>query len=326
MLRAWLTASDVLRILANRKPMVNIVATGGHFAGAVAAAQHAKFIRTLPVDMPLPELVGRLNELQPAILGGYASTIALLAGEQDGGRLSLKPVLVLPIAEGLPTEEYDQIGKVFGSKVRTSYAATECPFLSYSCAEGWLHVNSDWVVLEPVDAHFRPTPPGQISYTVLVSNLANYLQPILRYDLGDAVLQRPSPCPCGNPLPAVRVQGRVADTMTFPDARGHSIRIPSLAMEFDHIPGVQLLQVVQQTPTTLEVRLSVAHHADKTRVWNAVRDELSALLAKHQLSHVAIQLAAGSPQQSPGGKYRTVIPLKKTTRDPHPTSPLPSRL
>ena len=42
------------------------------------------------------------------------------------------------------------------------------------------------------------------------STLANRVQPILRYDLGDSILQRPSPCPCGDPLPAMRVQGRTA--------------------------------------------------------------------------------------------------------------------
>lgn len=311
MLRAWFTVSDVLRVLSLRKPMVNIVATGGHFAGVVAAAQHPRYIRVLPVDLPLRELVAQLNDLQPTILGGYATTISLLATEQEARRLSLKPVLVLPIAEGLPPDEHHRIAKAFSSKVRTSYAATECPFLSYSCAHGWLHVNSDWVLLEPVDADYRPTPPGQKSHTVLISNLANYLQPILRYDLGDAVLQRSTPCPCGSPLPAIRVQGRVADTMTFTDRRGNSIHIPSLALELDHIPGVKLLQIVQQSPTTLVVRMLPESENEKNRVWDEVRNQLTRLLSQHELGHVAIELAHEPPQQSTGGKYHTVIPLKK---------------
>ena len=43
------------------------------------------------------------------------------------------------------------------------------------------------MILEPVDRDYRPTPPGELSHTVLLTNLANAVQPIIRYDLGDSV-------------------------------------------------------------------------------------------------------------------------------------------
>lgn len=70
-----------------------------------------------------------------------------------------------------------------------------------SCDHGWMHVNADWVVLEPVDADYRRVRPGEQSHTLLLTNLANCVQPILRYDLGDTIVVRPERCPCGNPLP-----------------------------------------------------------------------------------------------------------------------------
>nr|BFE45663.1 hypothetical protein GCM10017547_35560 [Pseudarthrobacter oxydans] len=51
---------------------------------------------------------------------------------------------------------------------------------------------------------------------MLLSNLANRIQPILRYDLGDSVTTRTDPCPCGDPTPAIHVQGRTAELLTFP--------------------------------------------------------------------------------------------------------------
>lgn len=230
---------------------------------------------------------------------------ALLASEQEAGRLHIHPVLMTLAAEGLPLREYDRIAKAFDTKVGNSYAATECMFLSYACAHGWLHVNSDWAVLEPVDADYRPTPPGEPSHTVLLSNLATRVQPILRYDLGDSVLQRPDPCPCGNPLPAIRVQGRSADVLTFPVERGEPLAFGSLA---DRTPGVEQFQIVQTAPMTLRVRLRVATGADPDRVWQAVRSEITRLLAAHKLGHVAVEQADEAPQQPPGGKYRMVIP------------------
>lgn len=56
-------------------------------------------------------------------------------------------------------------------------------------------------MLEPVDADYRPTPVGERSHTVLISNLANRVQPVLRYDLGDSVLQRSDPCPAATRCP-----------------------------------------------------------------------------------------------------------------------------
>jgi len=144
---------------------------------------------------------------------------------------------------------------------------------------------------------------------VLVSNLANRIQPILRYELGDRVLLRPDPCPCGNPLPALRVRGRSADVLTFTTERGEHVAISPLAFEIDHVPGVALSQVVQSGPSSLFVRLQPRADADRDRVWNAVHAELKELLVKHGLRNVVVELSAEPPQPSPGGKYRSVVPL-----------------
>lgn len=314
MLGAWLNASDVIRIVAGGGRMAQVIATGGHFASMVAAVRlrkrHADAIRVFPVHTPLPETVAGLNRFRPAILAPYASMGAMLADEQEAGRLRINPVLVVLSAEGLARGEYDRIASAFKAKVREGYAATECPFLSYSCEHGWLHINSDWVVFEPVDADYQSVPPGEHSHTVLVSNLANRVQPILRYDLGDSVLQRPDPCLCGNPLPAIRVQGRAADVLTFSTERGERVSIPSLAFEIDQIPGVELFQIVQTSPRGLQVRLRSAGGADPDRVWQAARAAITRLLAEHRLEHATVERAEEPPKQSPGGKYRAVIPFR----------------
>lgn len=317
MLSAWLGIGDVTRLVAGSGRMAMVNAMGGHFASAVAASRlrrrRAKQVQIFPVDMPLPEMVAALNRFRPVIVASYASMGALLASEQEVGRLRIRPVLVVLSAEGLPAREYDRIARAFNAKVRDSYAATECPFISYRCEHGWLHVNNDWVVLEPVDADHRPTPPGQQSHTVLVSNLANRAQPILRYDLGDSILERPDPCPCGDPLPAIQVQGRAADVLTFPSGRSEPVTIAPLAFGtlIDRTPGIELFQVVQTTPTTLRVRLRPAAGTAPESAWQVVQSEVAQLLAGRGLDHVAVERAEEPPQQSPGGKYRTIFPLSQ---------------
>ena len=48
----------------------------------------------MPVQNPLPEIIKRLNRLQPHLLHAYPSTLGLLAQAQADGRLEINPELV----------------------------------------------------------------------------------------------------------------------------------------------------------------------------------------------------------------------------------------
>ena len=322
MMNAWLGAPDILRLLTRGGRIAMVIATGGHFATTVAATRMRRSalgrrqVQVFPLHTPLAGMVGQLNQFRPALVAAYASMAKLLGGEQEAGRLQINPVLISVTGEGLALDEYDRISKAFHTKVRNGYAANECPFLSYGCEHGWLHVNTDWVVFEPVDANYQPTQVGQQSHTVLLSNLANQTQPILRYDLGDSILWRPGPCPCGNPLPAVRVQGRAADVLTFPTDREQPVSIAPLVFGtlVDRIPGIEMFQIVQTAQTSLRVRLRVAAGADTDHVWQTIRSEISRVLEEHGLAHVTVERAEEPPERSAGGKYREVIPLTPASR------------
>lgn len=316
MLTSWLTAPQLLRIVRGGARVSMVAATGGHFASAVAAAGiranplRRRLVSVLSVQTPLPALVDQLNRAQPTILAPYATTAALLATEQQAGRLQINPALIVLSAEGLPDGEQQRISGAFQAPVVSSYAATECPFLSSSCSDGWHHVNADWAILEPVTADHQPVPPGQVSDTVLLTNLANRIQPVLRYDLGDQVLQNPDPCACGSPLPAIRVRGRTTGALTFPGANGPPVTLPPLVLSSvaDRTAGIELAQFVQVTPTTLQVRMRAESGAADT-AWTALSSAISKVLADNELSHVSVQRSAEEPQQTAGGTYRRVVPF-----------------
>lgn len=322
---SWLRARDVARIVRGGGRVAMLVPAGGHFASTVAAARlrGRRAIAILGVQQPVPELVRALNAFRPAVLASYAGVGLLLAAEAEAGRLRIAPALVSLTAEGLPRPEYARIADAFGAKVRTSYACNEAPFLGQGCDHGWMHINADWAVLEPVDERYRPVPPGRPSHTVLLTNLANRVQPILRYDLGDVVEARPDACPCGGPGPAVRVQGRTADLLTFPRPGGEPVTMAPLPLVtlLESVPGLDLYQIVQTTPATLRVRVRAAPDADPDTLWHRIETRLRDLLARHGLAHVTVERADEPPQQTTGGKYRTVIPAaaadpSSTTRTP----------
>ncbi|MBN9318002.1 MAG: phenylacetate--CoA ligase family protein [Devosia sp.] len=311
---SWLSFGDFVRIIASGGRMAMVMAKGGHFASAVGAAGIKRRLKEkllqLSVHDPIPEIVTKLNEFRPALIAPYASIASLLATEQEEGRLHVHPVLLTLAAEGLAPEEYLRIARAFGAKVGNTYASTEVPFLSASCDHGWLHVNTDWATLEPVDASYKPVPKGHVSHTVLVSNLANRLQPVLRYDLGDSVVERPDPCPCGSPFPAIRVQGRTSDVVRLVGRDGQDVAMPPMVFStlLDPVPGIDLYQVVQTAPDALRVRMRVS--GDPVVVWRRVEGDMRDLLKRHGLEHLRLERGDEAPEQTQGGKVRPIIPFK----------------
>lgn len=256
---AWLTGRQWLRILSQRVRWAVVVGTGGHFAGegwiGFLSRRHRwrrNNWKAFSLQRPLPDLVRELNTFQPAIVTSYPSALDVLAAEQMAGRLRIHPMMVELGGESAGTDRRSRIARAFGGDVvHDSYSASECLVMAFECTEGWLHVNADWVILEPVEADYSPTPPGRRSHTVLLTNLANRVQPIIRYDLGDAVTERPDPCPCGRPLPAIRVEGRCDDVLHLTGPDGNTVDVLPLAVGsvIDENPGVLRGQLLKSGPS-----------------------------------------------------------------------------
>lgn len=315
-------AGDAVRMLARGGRTAIVTAPGGHFSTVASTARfqldHPRLgrrMRVFSIRQPLGELVDELNRFNPAILSGFLGMLTVLAGEQEAGRLRIRPALVIPGGETLSTDVTRRLAAAFGARVSAAYAATECSFLAIGCAYGWYHVNSDWALLEPVDVDHAPTPPGELSHTVLLSNLANRVQPILRYDLGDSVLLRPDRCPCGSVFPAVQVQGRAVDLLSFPSADGGSVTMSPMLFGtlLDRLPGIGQFQLVQTAPSIVSVRLGTPADsgASPDQVWQSVRREITQLFAEHQVADITVERADEPPQPEPGGKFRRIIPLAK---------------
>lgn len=263
----------------------------------------------LSVLTPLPTLVQALNEFQPAALSGYSTVLTLLAEEQIAGRLRVKPAMVLTGAESLSAAAHARIEDAFHCLVRDAYGATEFQGIALECEQGWLHVNADWALLEPVDEEYQPVAVGQQSSTVLLTNLANRVQPLIRYDLGDSIMVRPDPCPCGNPLPAIHVEGRRDELLRLQDASGAWITLLPLALAtvIEETPGTRRFQLIQTGPAALTVRLEAVTAGQDDAVWQAVKPRLHTYLAAQGLASITIARASEPPQRDPrSGKFRHI--------------------
>lgn len=314
---AWgLALSDWSRFGKLGGRVAAVFVTGGHFQGVASMKRRylenprrEKTARMFSALAPLPEIVAGLNEYQPAMLAAYPSSLALLAEEQLAGRLQINPILVLPTGETLTPYTREQIQLAFQANVRQNYGASELPVIAYDCGKGGLHVNEDWVVFEPVDEEFQPVPPGQASHKVLITNLANRVQPVIRYELGDSVIVNPEPCPCGSPLPSISVEGRNDDILRFANQQGQSIPIMPMALwsVIKDTPGVFRFQAIQTAPGQLKMRLQAKIKDEEEQVWKLVEGRTHDFLASHGLGDVTIVRAPELPAPNPiNGKFRHV--------------------
>jgi putative adenylate-forming enzyme len=321
-----LLGPGTLRSLLQGGRTAMVVTTGGHFTSSVierlVRRRYPKLAgrtHTFSILAPLPELVRGLNDFRPAILGGYPTAVTLLAQEQAAGRLKIRPGVVLTGAEGLSPFAREQISAAFRCPVRDTYAASEFMGIAFDCRHGSLHLNADWLVLEPVDADYRPVSPGRPSHSCLLTNLANRVQPILRYELGDAVTLVPAPCRCGSALPVVEVAGRRDEILAFQAPGGDTIRVLPMAIAtvVEETPGVRSYQVIQREPSVLILRVEEVPGFPRRIVAEAAAGRLRSYLASQGLRRVTVETAEEIPRRDPGGgKLRHVYSELQEHRSP----------
>ena len=320
----WLSAADWLSLVRRGGRWAAVLADGGHYAAAGwlelerrRDRYRARNYRVFSVQDRLDALVDRLNAFDPAALTAYPSMLGLLADEQAAGRLRVHPVLLETGGESMTPEARARTSAAFGTAAHDVYGSSEFNPLGFDCSHGWVHVHSDWLVLEPVEADLTPTPAGRPSHTVLLTNLANRVQPILRYDLGDSVLARPDPCPCGCPLPALRVSGRCDDVLRLAAEDGRTVSVPPLALvPLLEAPGVRRAQLVQTGVRGVRLRVEPDVDADPDQVRRIVATRLRSYLDGQGLGGVDVGQSDEPPAPDPrSGKFHQVI-AARTVADP----------
>jgi phenylacetate-CoA ligase len=166
------------------------------------------------------------------------------------------------------------------------------------------------VMIEPVDRDYCAVSPGEISHTVLLTNLANHVQPIIRYDLGDSNMMRTESCACGSPFPALRVEGRSDEVLSLRNACGDRVELPPLALTtvVEEFAGAHQFQIIQTAPDTLSVRVEASNGAAGPVLWGKVARTLRAYLDAQGLPAVAVRHdRAPLEHRARSGKLRRVV-------------------
>jgi phenylacetate-CoA ligase len=299
----------------NRVPMRRMLLAGGPPPGGVtvamvaaASAVHAtgagpawtaggerRFV-SVPVTLPLSEIVERLNALQPDGLFGYPSILARLAAEQREGRLRIKPAGVTSTSENLLPEWRAAISAAFGAPLLDTFGSTEGLVGVTEPDEDVFSFNSDVCIAELVDERGEPVPAGVPAARILLTNLANRAQPLIRYEINDRFVRQPDASEHGH-LRAT-VEGRSDEMLRFGAKAIHPLVIRSVLVKTPAVSDYQVRQVARG----IDVRVLAAGPVDLERLRGELRSALSA--AGLPDSEVAVESVPALERHPETGKLR----------------------
>jgi putative adenylate-forming enzyme len=154
----------------------------------------------------------RLKQQAPTIIVAPAQVLRALALAVINQQLILEVKKVISVAEVLDQQDRHILAQVFPD-IGEVYQATE-GFLAATCAHGTLHLNEEFLYIEPqwIDEH---------RFTPLITDFSRSTQPIVRYRLDDVLVRKVESCPCGQATMAIeRIEGRCDDQLLLLNREG----------------------------------------------------------------------------------------------------------
>ncbi len=195
----------------------------------------------------LESIRNEVERFQPDVLGGYATIIHRLAGEQLRGSLCITPQRVYTGSEVCTEKMSKQIVAAWNTTPFDIYASTEVAFGVDCPHHRGVHLLEDQCIVEVVDKHRRPVPDGVMGHKILVTNLYNRTQPLIRYEMEDMLSVSSPRCACGSPFRSVSsIGGRTVDLLELPGDGGfvsvHPWTLISSLCDREEIRQFQIVQ------------------------------------------------------------------------------------
>lgn len=158
---------------------------------------------------PFQQHLSRLEHFCPTVVVAPAQVLRALALAVRDGSLKIQVKKVISVAEVLEEQDRELLNQVFGS-VGEIYQATE-GFLASTCAFGTLHLNEEFI-------HVEPQWLDRKRFIPIITDFTRSTQPIVRYRLDDVLVLKEEACLCKSATRAIeRIEGRQDDQLLLPD-------------------------------------------------------------------------------------------------------------
>jgi phenylacetate-CoA ligase len=247
-----------------------------------------------------------INARRPTLIEAYADAIYDLSCFIVEKRSSVRsPRAIITSAGVLTPHMREVVTRAFRCPVLNRYGSREVSAVACSCMSGHeLHVNEYGCYVEVVDQQECPCEQG-IEGDILVTLLANYAMPLIRYRIQDRGIWASGPCPCGRTTRRLAaVSGRQSDYLLALDAS--RINGTALTTLLYPVCSIRRYQYRQVQPD----RVVLAVVPKEGVALDALKTEMEAPLGRLRimLGGVSVELAVVDKiMPSNSGKYRYII-------------------
>ncbi len=262
----------------------------------------ARYLDTIGLDQErMREFALALRAKPTSLLFGHAHSLYLFAcyvRKHFAG--AIRPDGIISTAMLLHDWQRAVIEQAFNCRVTNRYGCEEVSLIASECEEHQgLHLNSDSLFAEVLND--RPGDGNEGS--LVVTDLTNRAMPLIRYKVGDVVVQTERRCACGRGLPMIeKIEGRDADYVLTP--AGKLISGISLTENFAlHIQGAAQVQIVQESERQLCLRIVPDEDFGSDSHWQI--EELVRETFGNEMEY-EVDLVDSIPQEA-SGKYRFCI-------------------
>jgi len=308
-LRSFARKEDRKTFMKSGRKTLALFADNGFYLGCGSVKYNLRKMpwkkrkmKTDDVRKPTSEIVDMLNKYQPSMIGCYPSAMELLASEQEKGNLLIHPAIIMTNGEKLNDNVREHLSNVFDCYVQTNYSCTEGGTVACECTERHFHINDDWVIIEAVDENNNSVPLGTQSAKVLLTNLANRICPIIRFEITDRIVLHSEPCACGNSKVWLTLEGRADEVLTFEN--GIRITPLSLYATLVEVHGIERFQLIQHDKYRLELRLTAEN---KEKIFAEAKRAVEAYLRQNSVA-AEVYLSDNLPEANPiSGKYKHIV-------------------
>lgn len=190
----------------------------------------------------------------PEYLLTYPTNLrALLDAAEASGKRATNLREVRTVSEMIPQGLRERTREVLGVRLVDMYSTKEIGYLALQHPDNDSYlVQSETCVLEVLRDDNSPCGPGEVG-RIVVTDLHNFAQPMIRYDLGDFA-EVGEPSPCGRGLPVLRkILGRTRNLLCYPDGKRAWPFFPDKL--FRGIAPINQFQVIQRAIDKLELKL-----------------------------------------------------------------------
>ncbi len=322
-IRDRLIPSELARFAFGRRYRMGFLVTDCPFSVSGQSAATSKqtgwlfaSIRTISIRDSVDQTIKKLNAFRPHFLHSYPTYLEMIAVEKLAGKeVRFSPEIISVGSEPLLPTALRVIKQAFPKAMLTNqYGSTECIPLGNQCSAGRMHLNTDYVLIEPTERSGAPTPRNQFSDHILITNLVNKFQPIIRYRIDDSIRIQDEPCECGRSFPVFELRGRNDSVLDLLNDLSEWITFPPLGIVtvMLNIEGLAQFQVLHEAQNVLRIRCIPINRTQSNLVTASAEAEFTKFLRQNGCGRsvcLNVESVEEIPRIGDGGKARQIVSL-----------------